>query len=68
MPYANAEITATYVNVYVLTVNSGTGDGTYREDVVVAITADTAPSGYVFDDWVGDTSDVADVNEPGTSR
>jgi len=67
MPAANTEITATYVNIYTLTVNSGSGDGTYQADVVVNIAADAAPSGYVFSEWTGDTSNIADAGNPTTT-
>jgi len=67
MPASATEITAAYVNIYTLTVNSGTGDGTYEANTVVDITADSAPSGYVFDEWTGDTSNVADVADPSTT-
>jgi len=67
MPYRNAEITATYVNVYALTVNSGTGDGTYEVGTIVNISADDAASGKTFDQWVGDTSNIADVNASDTT-
>jgi len=69
MPAANQEVTATYANLpmYALTVNSGTGDGSYQEDWVVDISADAAPSGYTFDEWVGDTANIADVQDPTTT-
>jgi len=52
---------------YTLTVNSGSGDGNYTESTVVDITADTAPSGKEFDEWIGDTSGIADVSDPTTT-
>jgi len=52
---------------YTLTVNSGTGDGDYSESQVADISADTAPSGQEFDDWVGDTSGIANVNASSTT-
>jgi len=69
MPYADAEVTATYkaISNYILTVNSGSGDGNYAPSAVVDITADTAPSGMLFDAWTGDTSGIADVNDPSTT-
>jgi len=67
MPSANTEITATYVNVYTLTVNNGTGDGTYEESTIVDIAADAAASGEVFDEWTGDTTDIADVTDSTTT-
>jgi len=68
MPAANQEVTATYTDkTWTLTVNNGSGDGTYAESTVVYITADTAPSGKFFDRWVGDTSGIADINDPSTT-
>ena len=67
MPAGDAEITATYVNVYDLTVNSGTGDGTYEASTVVGIVADAPGGGQQFDVWTGDTSGIDDVNEANTT-
>jgi len=68
MPYENAETTATYTDkTWTLTVNSGSGDGDYVVAAVVDITADTAPSGYTFDIWVGDASGIADDRDPTTT-
>ena len=36
---------------YTLTVNNGSGDGDYQAGAGVTITAETAPSGKVFDQW-----------------
>ena len=52
---------------YMLTVNSGSGDGDYTAGTVVDITADAAPSGQVFDQWTGDVANVLDVNNPTTA-
>ena len=52
---------------YALTVNSGSGDGSYAGGSVVNIQADAAPSGYMFDAWTGDTAGVADVNVAATT-
>jgi len=52
---------------HTLTVNSGTGDGDYIAGAIVPISADTAPSGYGFAAWSGDTGGVADVYEPDTT-
>jgi len=62
MPDANVEVTATYVLLptYLLTVNSGTGDGNHWEGKVVDIQADPAPTDYVFEEWIGDTDYVLD--------
>jgi len=69
MPAANVEITATYTAAvtYYLTVNSGTGDGYYEAGAVVPIAADAAPSGKVFDQWIGDTASIASVSSPSTT-
>jgi len=37
---------------YMLTVNNGGGDGNYVEGEVVSITAETAPTGQIFEKWV----------------
>ncbi len=52
---------------YALTVVSGTGDGDYTEYAVVGITADTAPTDYVFDVWTGDTSGIASTTSASTN-
>lgn len=69
MAAANAEVTATYqaATLYTLTVNNGTGDGDYQEDWVVDISADAAPSGQAFDEWVGDTSGISDATDSSTT-
>jgi len=68
MPYGNVEVTATYADkTWTLTVNSGSGDGSYTVDTVVGITADTAPSGQQFDQWVGDTAYVTSVINTSTN-
>ena len=48
-----ATVTATYRDVqYELTVNNGSGNGTYVYGEDVSIVADVAPSGQEFDTWV----------------
>lgn len=69
--------TATFSNVsvnsssspttFALTVNSGSGDGSYEQGEVVNISANTPPSGQVFDVWTGDVANVADVNAASTT-
>ncbi|RPI58998.1 MAG: hypothetical protein EHM48_09565, partial [Planctomycetaceae bacterium] len=62
------EITYEYVaSGYSLTVNSGTGDGTYDEDEEVNIAADAPATGMHFDVWTGDTSGVANVYASSTT-
>jgi hypothetical protein len=67
MPASAVSVTATYVSVYQLTVNSGTGDGQYKAGTVVAISADAAPSGKEFDEWTGDVATVADPSAAATT-
>ncbi len=50
-----------------LTVISGSGSGAYTDGEVVAITAETAPSGMEFEAWTGDVTGVANVNVPSTT-
>jgi len=64
MPSANASITATYKDIlYTLTVTGGTGSGSYTMGTKVAVTANTAPAGKVFDKWIGAVSAI-DVTSP----
>ncbi|MDR2148440.1 MAG: T9SS type A sorting domain-containing protein, partial [Tannerella sp.] len=71
MGSANATVTATYkdapVTTYTLTVNSGTGSGSYAPGTVVNISANTPPSGKVFDQWTGDIAGIANVNNASTT-
>ena len=46
-------LTATYENVYAVTVLGGSGGGSFAEDDRVAITADTPPAGQRFKAWTG---------------
>ena len=50
-----------------LTVNSGSGDGSYAAGSNVSIAADVAPAGEVFLAWTGDISFVADIYAASTS-
>ena len=52
---------------YMLTVNSGSGDGSYTQGHVVNISADAAPSGQEFNVWIGDTSGIASVTSANTT-
>jgi len=52
---------------YTLTINNGTGSGSYTAGTVVSISANAAPSGQTFDKWTGDISNVADVNAANTT-
>jgi VCBS repeat-containing protein len=46
---------------HLLTVNSGSGSGTYAKGTQVNITADKADLGKVFDKWSGDTAKVENI-------
>ena len=61
MPAWPVALTATYVNTYVLTVNSGSGDGIYISGTQVAIAADAPEEGQFFDQWIGDIQYVNNV-------
>jgi len=62
------EITYEYVPIgYALTVNSGTGGGTYTQGTVVNIAANAAPSGTTFDKWTGGVATVADPSAAATT-
>lgn len=70
MPAAAVTMTATYKEpgtLHTLTVNGGTGDGSYSENAVVDIVANPPAQGQEFVVWTGDTAHVADVDEPATS-
>jgi len=67
----NSVITATYGSIgpHALTVNSGTGSGTFPAGSTVQIAADVAPTGQVFNKWVlnSGTPVIADIYNPSTS-
>ena len=68
MPEGDATVTATYQSVpRTLTVNGGTGSGTYVAGTIVSIVAAAAPAGQEFDQWTGDIATVANVNAASTS-
>ncbi len=66
MPATHIALTATYVNVYTLTVNSGSGGGSYTNGQHVAITASNLV-GKLFDRWVGDTATVSSITSMSTT-
>jgi len=58
MPAANTTVVANYTSStskYQLTVNNGSGEGSYSAGTVVAIKANAPPTGDVFSDWTGAT-------------
>lgn len=53
---------------YALTVNNGTGDGTYTEATTAQISADAPASGFHFLNWTtGDGGSFSDANSPVTT-
>ena len=73
MPGENTEITATYKTLYKLALTNGIIDATgesqgfFETDTVVNITANTAPSGMVFQYWAGNTEHIANIYDPTTT-
>jgi uncharacterized protein Usg len=67
MPAASITLTATYVDVYTLTVNSGSGGGSYTNGQRVAISADAPAAGKAFERWTGDVQYVASVTSAATT-
>lgn len=67
IPIRDLVVYAVYQNTYPLAVTSGTGSGTYSAGTSVTITAQTAPAGYMFDQWSGDVESVADVHAATTT-
>jgi len=61
MPAQDIAVTATYENIYNLTVLSGSGDGVYPEGEQVNISADPAVPGKRFREWAGDVAYVGDI-------
>jgi hypothetical protein len=52
---------------YTLTVINGSGGGDYESGKSIAISADPAQTGYMFDEWTGDVANVSDVKNPTTT-
>jgi len=49
-------VTTSACVLHVLTVNNGSGSGSYNSGEIVSITANAAPSGKIFDQWTGSTT------------
>ena len=66
---ADAEISANYspLPTYTLTVNSGTGSGSYTAGTVVTVTANAAPIGQQFAGWTGNNVSFANAASPTTT-
>jgi len=61
--HPSLEITYSYglpTPTYILTLNSGSGDGEYEVGEQVIVTADTPPSGKEFNMWIGDVEGLDD--------
>jgi hypothetical protein len=52
---------------YTLTVNSGSGDGSYVAGIAVEIVADAPAVGYHFTHWSGDIAGISDVYASSTT-
>ncbi len=55
------------LQMYILTVNSGTGGGQYTSGTVANIQANAPAAGKIFDKWTGDVTHVANVNSASTT-
>jgi hypothetical protein len=62
MPSRDVAITATYGGSAgsTLTVNNGSGSGSYSVGATVDVSANTPPAGQIFAAWTGDTVTLAD--------
>jgi PKD repeat protein len=71
MPANAATVTATYKIVpgttYPLTVNSGTGGGDFESGATVTITANAAPQGQKFSQWVATSGNPVIANPSATT-
>ena len=71
MPDSDLTVTATYADVpstpFTLTVNGGTGTGSYAAGTIVNIVANPPMTGMVFDQWTGDIATVAEITAADTS-
>lgn len=65
MPGGNAIISATYreTQKYSLTVNNGSGSGSYSAGVTVSIQAEKAAEGHEFDKWIINSGTLTFSNE-----
>jgi len=54
-------VTTSICVLYSLTVNNGSGSGSYNSGKIVNISADAAPSGKIFDKWTGSAA-IANVS------
>lgn len=70
MPGSDVIVQAVYrerpAEGFALTVNEGSGSGTYPAATWVEITAEPPPEGYIFDKWQGQNATVADISSATT--
>ncbi|SLM28453.1 exported hypothetical protein [Desulfamplus magnetovallimortis] len=65
MPDSDVVLVATYKPIEhdaALTVENGTGSGSYLPNTVVTLSADSPAEGMMFDKWMGQTANVKNVN------
>jgi len=67
MPSRAATVTASYITVYALTVNGGTGSGTFPAGKVVQIAANPPPADQRFARWKGDAMTLASRSAANTT-
>jgi hypothetical protein len=51
------------LTTYTLTINNGKGSGEYYEGENISVEANAAPSGQLFDKWIGDIDALGNVND-----
>ncbi|MDD3005989.1 MAG: right-handed parallel beta-helix repeat-containing protein [Candidatus Pacebacteria bacterium] len=68
MPADGVSLTATYKDVYYnLTVDGGTGSGSYIYGQQISVTADAPSAGKLFDKWTGDISYITSAISAATT-
>jgi glucuronoarabinoxylan endo-1,4-beta-xylanase len=55
------------MELFTLTVNNGTGSGTYNQGRIISIAANPPGEGKQFDKWTGEVNSVADVSSRATT-
>jgi hypothetical protein len=64
---ANFELIPPTPTYYTLTVNGGSGSGSYTAGTQISVVANAAPSGQIFDKWTGNTGGLANLNSASTT-
>lgn len=59
-----AALPASAADTYHLEVSHGSGSGSYAPGTDVAVIADAAPLGQIFDKWIGSVSYISDIYDP----